>query len=223
MSLYNPKKTKLLLVLIVFTTLAIKSIALPSTTSSPQLQVVLTLLDKVKQIKKADPDENIELTEEEEKRNEALSEQINQLIDLDGISAYTLQKHWKTLDDPKQEDYVALFTELMAKVAYPNAGKFLLDLEVSIRKEKKRRNTMMVYTSVIHKEEGRIDIDFKLIQVEDKWLLRDVYLDGVSLVRNLRTQCLKIIRENSYDELLNRMKKKIREADTATVSEVTGR
>ena len=71
--------------------------------------------------------------------------------------------------------------------------------------------------------EGRIDIDFKLIPVEEKWLLRDVYLDGVSLVRNLRTQCLKIIRENSYEELLNRMKKKIREADTATVSEVTGR
>ena len=186
-------------------------------------QVVLTLLEIVKQIKKADPDKNIVLTDEEKKQNEALGKQINQMIDLNGISAYTLQKHWEKLDNSSRENYVALFTELLMKVAYPNAGKFLLDLEVSVRKEKERRNNTIVYTSVIHKEEGRIDIDFKLEPLENRWLLMDVYLDGVSLVRNLRTQCLKIIRENSYQELLNRMKRKIQEADTATVNEITGR
>lgn len=221
MNLSNPKQLPCIIALLILAAVITEAAVIPANTAPAQ--VVLTLIEKVKQIKKAEPDENIVLTDEEEKRNDALSKQINQLIDLSGISAYTLQKYWKTLDDSKQEDYVALFTELMAKVAYPNAGKFLLDLEVSVRKEKKRRNTVMIYTSVIHKEEGRIDIDFKLIPVEDNWLLRDVYLDGVSLVRNLRTQCLKIIRENSYEELLNRMKKKIREADTATVSEVTGR
>ena len=192
-------------------------------TNSAPTQVVLTLLDKVKQLKKANPDENIILTAEDKKQNDELGKQINQMIDLHGISTYTLQKHWETLDDPNRENFVSLFTELLTKVAYPNAGKFLLDLEVSVRKEKKRRNKIMIYTSVIHEEEGRIDIDFKLAPVESTWLVQDVYLDGVSLARNLRTQCLKIIRENSYDELLNRMKKKIQEADTANLKEVTGR
>ncbi len=81
----------------------------------------------------------------------------------------------------------------------------------------------MVYTSVIHEEEGRIDIDFKLLSASTSWVTVDVYLDGVSLVRNLRTQCLKIIRDYSFDELLSRMQKKIDERDTANLKEVTGR
>ncbi len=83
----------------------------------------------------------------------------------------------------------------------------------------------MVYTTVIHKEEGRIDIDFKLMQVKDKdvWMVIDVYLDGVSLARNLRTQCLKIIRDHSFEELIVRMTKKIEERETAHLKEVTGR
>ena len=215
------KHTPVLVILLIFAAITFGATATPA--NSTPTQVVLTLLDKVKQLKKADPDEDKILTAEDKKRNDELGKQINQMIDLQGISVYTLQKHWKTLDGPKRESFVALFTELLTKVAYPNAGKFLLDLEVSVRKEKKRRNNIMIYTSVIHEEEGRIDIDFKLAPADNTWLVQDVYLDGVSLVRNLRTQCLKIIRENSYDELLNRMKKKIQEADTANLKEVTGR
>ena len=81
----------------------------------------------------------------------------------------------------------------------------------------------MVYTTVIHKEEGRIDIDFKLMRVHDGWTVIDVYLDDVSLARNLRTQSLKIIRDHSFEELISRMTKKIKERDAAHLKEVTGR
>jgi phospholipid transport system substrate-binding protein len=68
-----------------------------------------------------------------------------------------------------------------------------------------------------------VDIDFKLRQAGDSWVVEDVLLDGVSLARNLRTQCQKIIRENSFQELLSRMRKKIREGDKEDLKDVTGR
>jgi hypothetical protein len=43
------------------------------------------------------------------------------------------------------------------------------------------------------------------------WLVRDIILDDVSLTRNLRSQCQKIITEHSYAELLRRMRDKLSE------------
>jgi phospholipid transport system substrate-binding protein len=219
----DPKIKGLMCLFILFTLLVSPNTATALPTPQTPAQFVQVLLNNVRQLKKSDPEKNITLSSEDKKQNGELGRKINQMVDLNGISKYALQKHWSALDDLQRERFVKVFTELLATVAYPNAGEFLSDLEVSVRKEKKRSQKAMVYTSVIHKEEGRIDIDFKLASLESTWLVQDVYLDGVSLVRNLRTQCLKIIRENSYEELINRMKKKITEADTSDLKEVTGR
>jgi len=184
---------------------------------------VLHLIETVKRVKKSDPDKQVLLTPEEVRRNADLTGRINRMLDIPFISEYALLDRWNALDPKGRALFVDIFGELLAEVAYPNAGKFLQDLEVSVRKEKVIGQKAMVYTSVIHKEEGRIDIDFKLARSSDAWSVVDVYLDGVSLARNLRTQCLKIIREHSFEELILRMRKKIAEKDTAQLKEVTGK
>jgi phospholipid transport system substrate-binding protein len=184
---------------------------------------VLELLDKVQGMKKAEPEDGVFLTPADTAQNNTLAEHINRMLDVEYISAYSLLGYWEKLDAPDRNRFLATFSELLSKVAYPNAGKFLKDLQVKVRKEKQVKEKAMVFTSVIHREEGRIDIDFKLLQKGPSWVVMDVYLDEVSLARNLRTQCLKIIRDHSFDELLSRMRKKIEERDTANLKEVTGR
>ncbi len=186
-------------------------------------QVVVELLNTVKMIKKSDPDQNILLTSEEIRRNSELSHHVNQMMDIEAISADALWKEWGKQGHQARKTFVEVFSRLLAKVAYTHAGKFIRDLNVSVRKNKVRKTKAMVYLSVVHEEEGRIDIDFKLVHLENSWLVRDVYLDGVSLARNLRTQILKIIREHSFEELLTRMRKKIVEKDTEDLKDITGR
>jgi phospholipid transport system substrate-binding protein len=214
--------TSLLFIFILYSNAALASQSQGQETPS---QLAHRLFKTVKQIKKADPDKNILLSPTEDKMNRELAVVLNLMLDIPYISRYALMKHWDTLSDQDRQLFVSVFTDLLSKVAYPNAGKFLKDLEFSIRREKKIGKKVMVYTTVIHKEEGRIDIDFKLMQVKDKdvWMVIDVYLDGVSLARNLRTQCLKIIRDHSFEELITRMTKKIEERETAHLKEVTGR
>ncbi|NWG75237.1 MAG: ABC transporter substrate-binding protein [Rubrivivax sp.] len=172
-------------------------------------QVVGELLDKVKQIKKADASKNITLNAEEQKQNASLSRQVNKILDIEGISAFALQDQWSKRSADERRAFVNLFTSLLEKVAYTNTAKFMKDLTASINQEKIVGDKAMVYTSVMHQKEGRVDIDFKLRKAAGGWLVEDVQLDGVSLVRNLRTQCNKIVRENSFQELLRRMKRKL--------------
>jgi phospholipid transport system substrate-binding protein len=185
--------------------------------------VVEELFSTVKQIKKPDADKNVILTPEDEKQNSELSRHVNRLLDLEGISAYALWEDWNKRSAQEKRNFVVTFTELLEKVAYTNTGKFLKDLAVSVNKEKAIGDKAMVYTSIVHEKEGRVDIDFKLHQAGGTWVVEDVLLDGVSLARNLRTQCQKIIRENSFQELLARMKKKIVENDADDLKEVSGR
>ena len=184
---------------------------------------VLKLIAQVKTVKKPEPDHNVALTPEEYEHKLQATRQINRMLNIQFISKYALLHYWEKLDDADRNRFISVFTELLSKVAYPNAGKFLEDLEITVRREKIIKQKAMVFTSVVHKEEGRIDIDFKLRRASGSWEIVDVYLDGVSLARNLRTQCLKIIRDHSFQELIARMTKKIEEKDTAHLKEVTGK
>jgi phospholipid transport system substrate-binding protein len=199
------------------------SLACSAQASVTPSTVVTELYSTVKQMKKEEPDKNIILTAADVKRNTELGQRVDRLLDIEGISAYALWQHWNSRGAQDRRNFVSTFTEVLEKVAYVNTSKFLQDLEVSVHKEKVVSDKAMVYTSIVHEKEGRVDIDFKLHQAGDSWVVEDVFLDGVSLARNLRTQCQKIIRENSFQELLARMRKKINEKDTEDLKEVTGR
>jgi phospholipid transport system substrate-binding protein len=64
-----------------------------------------------------------------------------------------------------------------------------------------------------HESEGLIEIDYKLHKTNGKWLIYDVILDEVSLVLNLKTQFHKIIEEESFSELVNRMSDRLKKVN----------
>ena len=70
---------------------------------------------------------------------------------------------------------------------------------------------IVVPLTVIHEKEGEVDIDFRMKQSAEKWLVIDVILDGVSMRNNLRSQVYKILKKNDFNDLVRRMKKKLKE------------
>ena len=65
--------------------------------------------------------------------------------------------------------------------------------------------------SVTHKNEGEIEIDFYLKQNSDDWKVVDVYMDGVSMRNNLRSQFYRIIAKENFEKLVRRMEKKLKD------------
>ncbi|GIX47801.1 MAG: hypothetical protein KatS3mg131_2012 [Candidatus Tectimicrobiota bacterium] len=135
----------------------------------------------------------------------------NALLDLPGVSQWALGPYWQERTPAEQQEFVALLEQLFAKVAYPKSAEFFRDLEVEIAGERVRGERAVVSTRVRHPKEGLITIDYKLHQRNGSWQVYDILLDDVSLATNLRTQCLKIIREHSYAELVRRMRDKLAE------------
>jgi phospholipid transport system substrate-binding protein len=163
------------------------------------------------------------ITEGDSPQNARLARQVSNMLDIQWVSTYALQKYWKDLSTEDRRAFVNLFTKLLSEVAYPNSAMFLRDLEISIKKEKIRENMAMVYTSVTQNEEGRSNIDFKVRHSGGDWRLVDVFLDGVSLSRNLRTQCNSIIKRESFQGLLKRIENKIINKDAGEFDDIAKR
>jgi phospholipid transport system substrate-binding protein len=170
--------------------------------------IVQNLMQAIRSIKTS---ENGTLSAPAMAQNTAATKLANSILDIPNVSQRILGRHWKQRTPTEQREFTALLTELFTSVAYPKSAEFFGDLDVKVQDERITGQRAVVATTVSDPKEGLISVDYQLQQHENMWRVRDIILDEVSLTRNLRSQCQKIITEHSYDELLRRMRDKLNE------------
>ncbi len=170
------------------------------------VNVVKELLTAISLVK---DESTTKLTPEERKNNKKLMKKANSLINISILGPKTLGSHWGKRTPEEKEKFLSILTKLFEKVAYPKSAKFFVDLEIRYNNEMIKKGKAVIRTSMEDESEGLIEIDYKLHHIEGRWLIHDVILDEVSLVSNLKTQFHKIIEENSFNDLMNRMQKRL--------------
>jgi phospholipid transport system substrate-binding protein len=139
-----------------------------------------------------------------------------EMVDLAGISQRALGKHWAKRSPDEQSEFITLFSQLLLHVAFPQSAGFLHDLAIPVIDEHIDGQQARVTTLIQHPEAGDITIGYRLVELNGNWRIHDIEMEGVSLVRNLRTQFNKIITHFSYSELLRRMNEKLTSAMVPT-------
>lgn len=171
-------------------------------------ETVKSLLDAIQKIKGGN-----NLSAKQKKINRESSETALAKMNIPGVGRKTLGKYWKKRTPEEQKAFLDLLSNLFKKIAFPNSGKFFADLDVIYGKSEVKKVRAVVPLTVIHKDEGEIDIDFVLNHVNNKWLIVEVLLDGVSMRNNLRSQFYKVIRKKGYQELIRRISKKLKKTE----------
>lgn len=128
------------------------------------------------------------------------------------LSKRVLGDQWGRLNTNDQKNFSQLLVQLFQKVAYPKSAEFFGDLTIDYTGEKTDGNGAVVETKVSHPKEGQVGIDYQLHQVNGKWMIDDVLLDGVSLVTNVQSQMQQVITKESYQGLIKRMREKLAES-----------
>jgi phospholipid transport system substrate-binding protein len=127
------------------------------------------------------------------------------------LATRALGAHWSALTEAQRGEFINLLNSLLERKAYPKSATFFGDLRVDYLGEVTGGNRATVHTRVVHPKEGEISIDYTLERSGGRWLIVDVSLDDVSLATDIRTQVHKILTEQSYTELIRRMKEKLAE------------
>ena len=173
---------------------------------SPEAAVKI-LLNEIKQIVEGNGLSGVKKAANKKHSDIAVS-----ILKVPEISQKALGKYWKKHSAEQRDQFQKLLGDLFVHVAFPSSAKFFANLDLMYGKSKSKKDMTVVPITVIHEKEGEVDIDFKMKQFEKNWLVVDVILDGVSMRNNLRSQFYKILKKNDFNELIRRMKKKLKEA-----------
>lgn len=137
------------------------------------------------------------------------------------LSKRAVAESWSKFTPKQQDDFVVSFSELLQKTYILKLEKYNNE-KVNYVKEQVEGNQAFINTQVMMKDKT-IPINYIMIK-RDQWMVYDVVVEGVSLVKNYRSQFTKILSKESPEALLQRIKDKIKALDDGkNVDDVVGK
>ena len=124
----------------------------------------------------------------------------------------SLAKNYKDRSDAERKEFTSLFKKLLEN-SYASKIENYKDEKINYVDEKVKGKYAMVRTQIVRKD-GVVDVDYKMLKDGDQWLVYDFVIEGVSLIRNYKSQFSKIISTESYAALVSKLSKKVDELET---------
>ncbi|HEY7365281.1 MAG TPA: ABC transporter substrate-binding protein [Methylomirabilota bacterium] len=131
----------------------------------------------------------------------------NEIFDFGETAKRSLGRHWGARTPAEREEFVQLFADLLER-SYISKIELFNGERVTYIGETIDGDIATVRTRLVTKQATEIPVDYRMLKRDERWLVYDVIIEGVSLVANYRTQFNKIIQTSSYPDLIKKMKGK---------------
>jgi len=137
-------------------------------------------------------------------RRHMLEEVIAARFDYAEMSKRSLAAHWRSLSAAERIEFVDLFRSFLSD-RYAEKIEGYAGEQVSYLSERIEDGYAEVRTEL---RSSKVDIpmDYRLHVRDSQWHAYDMIVDGVSLVKNYRSQFNKIIRDSSYQGLVEKLR-----------------
>ena len=132
-------------------------------------------------------------------------------IDFTEMSKRVLGKKWRQLSLDEKKDFVGLFTQLL-KHAYIGKIEGYSQQKVEFKSQRIKGERAQVNTHIIDTD-NVISVSYIMLLKDDKWMVYDIVVEGVSLVRNYMVQFKEILRKDGYASLVQQVEGKIAELE----------
>jgi phospholipid transport system substrate-binding protein len=130
----------------------------------------------------------------------------------------SLGSHWRQRTPEEQQEFVKLFADYLTR-------SFLFQIESHkdelffYTREKQDDDYAEVDSKIITKKGNEFSINYRLHLLNKDWKIYDIVIENVSVINNYRSQFHRIITNDSYEELLRRMKDRPVEGEAKEIDE----
>ena len=149
-------------------------------------------------------------------RRAAIGKLADEIFDFTETAKRALGQHWAPRTPAEREDFVRLFTGLVQRTYIAKVDQYNSDM--TFRGDTVDGDQAVVRTTLALRQGGNMSLDYRMHRPQDRWLVYDVHVEGISLVANYRAQFNKIIRTESYEALVARLKSMTDFSATSAVS-----
>ncbi len=159
-------------------------------------------------------DPNLKPPEKKNERNDMLRRLAKELFDEEELAKRALGPHWREISPEERQEFVELFNGLLERTYFKKidtylakGGKFSKE-DVIYISEKVKEPYAVVETRIKTDDGSPILVYYRLKNKQDTWLVCDIAVEGVSIVKNYRVQFNEILANSSFEDLLSRLKSK---------------
>lgn len=154
-----------------------------------------------------------------DERRKRVGAVVGGYFDFEEMSMRALARSWKERTSEERKHFVGLFRQLLERTYIDKVDNYCRELDVSctdkvvqFRRQEQQGGKATVYT-VFVRNNVETPVEYKLQNESGKWLVYDVVIEGVSLVRNYRTQFESIIAREQFAGLMVKMEEKVKKGE----------
>jgi phospholipid transport system substrate-binding protein len=195
--------------------LVVVSLLFGSGQAFAESQITADLKGTIDQVLKIVSDEN--LKKDPVLRREKLRQVIGLRFNYKQMVMRSLAQNYNDRNDKEREEFTELFKKLLEN-SYASKIENYQDETINYVDEQVKGKYALVKTQIVRKD-GVVDVDYKMLKDNGQWLVYDFVIEGVSLIRNYKSQFSKIISTESYAALVSKLSKKIDDLEAKKVSD----
>jgi phospholipid transport system substrate-binding protein len=142
----------------------------------------------------------------------AIRRRVDEVFDFREAAMLALGREWSSHAAVEQNEFVVLFTDLLERsFVWRMAGKASLDGGVKVQYigETVTGDTAAVDTTVATRDGNELKLDYRMVRRADRWVVRDVVMDGVSTMENYHAQFQRVVRDTSWRDLMAQLRAKL--------------
>lgn len=146
-----------------------------------------------------------------DKNNSKIVGLVNKMLDFEALCKESLGKHWDEHSPAEQAEFSNTLKALIEQNVISRLKKTDNNL-LTYKDEKIKGQTAKVVTTVKDGEGPRaaeIEIVYEMAKKGNTWIVVDIVTDGMSLVSNYRSQFNKMIKQDGWDNMIQKMKDKL--------------
>ena len=147
-------------------------------------------------------DSNIKIADKK-KKIEAIAMDV---VDVDGLGRFTLGSSRKDLNETQLKKYTELFRVFFAKNISSRLQNYS-DQNIKVTGSKKiSDNYVLVNSKMVSKKENQeIKIDWRVFNINNKLVIRDLVVEGLSLAKTQREEFGSILASEGFDGLISNL------------------
>ena len=146
-----------------------------------------------------------------ETKQERIEAIADEMFDYVALSRLTLGRNWRKFDSSQKKEFVQLYRSILEK-AYMDRILSYTDEKVTFDKETMLSDKKAEVQTHIITKSVEIPIFYRVYLKDGKWKVYDVIIEGISLIKNYRTQFRDILANNPPEEVLKILREKTERA-----------
>ena len=195
--------------LVALTTIPAAAVSLePMATIKGPIDAVITLLN--------DPKYNVTGTKSAQR--DEIWKNVKPMFDFDEIAKRAVARNWSDFNDTEKAEFTDVFAQFLGNTYIDKIqGEYHNEQIVYLGQDFYSDTYAEVKTQIV-RETLKTPVNYRMLKGgEGRWMVYDIIVEGVSLVKNYRTQFASILNKDKPAQLIQQLKDKLAEQNKRLV------